>query len=81
MTLEQQFEQAKALHKYVILKAKLMDYYRTIEATTVTIPYFLNNSSPEELADRDLQYLLRNDKEKYHRLYEKAWYEIADKLQ
>lgn len=81
-TLEQEFEEYKALHKYSILKARIMQYYADLEGTGVNIPDFLRDDTPEKLADRDLQELLSTCSgiEKFNKLYEMAWQEIAESL-
>lgn len=76
ITLEQEFEQFKALHKYAVLKAKIMKYYSDLEVNAVDIPYFLKET-PEQKADKDLSYLLLFHKDKFNELYEEVWKEVA----
>lgn len=81
--LEQEFEEYKAAHKYSILKAKIMNYYADLQDTGINIPDFLREDTPEKLADRDLQELLSTCSgiEKFNKLYEMAWQEIAPCLE
>lgn len=81
MNLEQEFEQFKALHKYAILKAKIMDYYRTIRQGEVNIPEFMDEFAPERLADIELRRLVLNDMDKFNSLYETAYKELAEILE
>lgn len=82
MTLEAEFEQYKALHKYVILKAKIMQYYKDLEADSINIPCFMRDDSPSKRADKDIRnlILLPDGGKKFNELYEKAYYELAEKL-
>ena len=77
MNLEREFEEFKALHKYAILKAKMMDYYNTIQQGEVNLPDFMRDDTPEKLADKELRNLVVNDINKFNSLYEKAYEEIA----
>ena len=81
ITLEQEFEKFKAIHKYSILKARIMNYYSDLQDTGVNIPYFLREDTPEKLAERDLKELLtkRGIKE-FDRLYELAYQEVSQYL-
>lgn len=81
--LEQEFEEFKALHKYAVLKGKLMKYYQDLEVNQVLVPDFQRQQeTPEALADRDLKCLiLRKDNlQEFNRLYEIAYQEIAEVL-
>ena len=82
-TLETEFEEFKALHKYSILFARIKKYYADLQGTGVTIPDFMRDDSPDALAKRDLRNLLtRDDKFKeFNRLYELAWEEVAPFLE
>lgn len=83
-TLEQEFEEYKALHKYAILKAKITQYYRDLESEQINIPDFQRiGQRPEDLADRDLKALiLRNDNlQEFNRLYELAYNDLSEVLQ
>ena len=77
MNLEREFEEFKALHKYAILKAKMMDYYNTIQQGEVNLPDFMRDDTPEKLADKELRNLVVTDINKFNSLYEKAYEEIA----
>ena len=83
LTLEEEFEQYKAVHKYSVLKAKIMDYYATLEQGQVNLPDFLRDDTPEKLANRDLKELmsLNDGGVKFNSLYENAWNEIAEVLE
>ena len=83
LTLEEEFEQYKAVHKYSVLKAKIMDYYTTLDQGQINLPDFLRDDTPEKLADRDLKELmsLKDGGVKFNRLYENAWNEIAEVLE
>lgn len=87
MTLEKEFEEYKALHKYSILKAKMMRYFETIEQSEIDIPEFQKDEHDknriEFLANRELNALvLRDDNlQKFNSLYEKAWAELAPLLE
>lgn len=81
--LEAEFEEYKALHKFAILKCKIMQYYKDIEEGQVLVPDFQRqHETPEALADRDLRCLvLRKDNlQEFNRLYEKAYKELAEVL-
>lgn len=78
--LEKEFEGAKALHKYSILKARIMNYYATLQQCDVNMPDFMRDDTPEKLADRDLKNLVLNDINKFNMLYELAYKEIAPLL-
>ena len=78
--LENEFEQFKTLHKYAILKAKIMDYYETLQQGQINLPDFMRDDTPEKLADRDLKNLVLNDINKFNDLYEQAYIELAPML-
>ena len=83
LTLENEFEQHKAAHKYAILKARIIQYYKDLEAGQVLVPDFQRiGQRPEDLADRDLKELiLRPDGlKKFNELYEHAYQDIAEVL-
>lgn len=80
MSLEREFEEYKALHKYAIMKAMMMRYFRTIQQGEVNMPDFMRDDSPERLADRELKKLVVNDINKFNSLYEKAYEAIAPLL-
>ena len=78
--LEREFEEFKSLHKYAILKARIMNYYETLQQGEVNMPDFMRDDTPEKLADRDLKNLVLNDINKFNDLYEQAYTEIAPLL-
>lgn len=80
VTLEEEFEQFKALHKFSILKAMMIRYYETIQQGQVNLPDFMRDDTPEKLADKDLKDLVLNDINKFNSLYEKAYTELAPLL-
>lgn len=45
ITLEREFEEFKALHKYAILKVRIMQYYKDLEADSVNVPDFMRSNS------------------------------------
>lgn len=81
ITLEEEFKKEVAAHKCRVLKAKLIEYHRTIDGVSdgVNIPYFMDYYSPESKANRDiLMLVLLNDGLKeYDRLYELAYQDFA----
>ena len=81
LSLEDECMQRIALHKYAILKAKIMDYYRTIRQGEVNIPEFMDDFAPERLADIELRKLVLSDMDKFNRLYEVAYEELAEILE
>lgn len=78
--LAREFEQFKALHKYCVLKAKLMKDYIDLENQGIDIPYFLKQETPEQKADKEIAKMLMFNKEKFNSLYEDAWNNIAEKM-
>ena len=73
----------KAIHKYKVLKVKIMKYYQDLQDTnTVNIPDFLRDDSPEKLADRELRRLVMNPDGlgEFNRLYELAYKDVAEKV-
>ena len=79
-TLEKELEQAIAKHKYAVVKAKMIDYYTTLEMGQVNLPNFLRKDTPEKKADKDLKDILysENGIKKFNELYEIAWKSIAE---
>lgn len=78
-----EFEEYKALHKYAILKAKMVKYYQDLEANSPTIPDFMRQGqTPESLADGDIRNIIciPDNLEKFNSLYEKAYQELAEVL-
>lgn len=83
LTLEQEFEQYKAVHKYAVLKCKIIRYYKDLEADKVTVPDFQRiGERPEDLADRDLRLMLSSPDglKEFNRLYEMAYQDLAEVL-
>lgn len=83
MTLENEFEYFKALHKYAILYAKVYAYYRDLEKNKTQIPDFMRiGQRPEDLTNRDLKNLLctPDGLKKFDELYELAYKELAEVL-
>lgn len=83
-SLLDEFEQYKALHKYAILKAKAVQYYKDLEENSPTIPDFMRQGqTPEDLADAQLRNLLciPDGLETFNRLYESAYNELAEVLE
>ena len=72
-----------ALHKYSILKARIMKYYQDLEGTgCINIPDFLRDDSPEKLADRELKRLVMNPNglNEFNRLYELTYKDVVEKV-
>lgn len=83
ITIETEFEKFKALHKYVILKAKIMQYFSDLEADLPQIPDFMRcGQTPEDKANIELKRLLMlpDGGRLFNQLYEVAWEEMADIL-
>lgn len=80
MTLEREFAEYKALHKYAIMKIMLMRYFQTVQQGGVNIPDFMRDDTPARLADREIKKLVINDINKFNDLYEKAYEELAPLL-
>ena len=81
VTLESEFLQYKMLHMVSILKAKMIDYYRTLEQNKVLIPDFMRQDTPEKLADKEVKNLFYNDLNKFLSLYERAYQELAERAE
>lgn len=79
MILEKEFEQYKALHKYCILKARIMQYYKDLEEGQINLPDFMRET-PEQKADKDLTKLIMFSPNKFNELYEQAWNDIAERM-
>ena len=79
MTLEEEFEERKAIHKYAVLKAELLNYYISLNNAGATIPSFLQKQTPEDKANEYLADLaLKNDNFKtFNEKYELAWQKVA----
>jgi hypothetical protein len=79
LTLEQEFETFKAIHKYAVVKAKAMKYYSDLRQDQINLPDFMDENSPEELADRDIRnFLTHNSIQAFNNVYEKAWLDIRN---
>ena len=79
LSLEAEFEIYKLIHKTAILQAKLTAYYKTIQESGVTIPFFMLES-PEKKAEKEVQNLLCENSQAFEQLYERAWNEYAECL-
>ena len=82
ITLEQEFENRKAQHKFNILKIMLMDYYVTKEQTEPDIPEFMKDEYDKKRIEllavgaiKDLA--CQCDSVKFNSLYERAWQKLA----
>lgn len=83
VTLEREFEEFKALHKYAIVKCKAVQYFRDIEDGMPTIPDFMRKGqTPEDLADKFMRQLLclPDGGKTFNKLYETAYEELAEVL-
>ena len=79
LTMEQAFTARKLAHIYAILKFKMMEYYATIEMGKVNLPDFLRDDTPEKKAEKEIDWLLHNDKKRFYELYEQAYVELRDR--
>lgn len=77
MKLEEEFSQFVAVHKLSILRAKILNYFITLEQKEVNLPDFMRDDTPEQKTDRILKNLIMTDINKFNSLYEKAWSELA----
>lgn len=83
ITLEREFEEFKALHKYTMVKAKLVQFYMDLEADKPQLPDFMRiGQRPEDLADQDLRRLItsENGLQKFNKLYDEAYETLAEIL-
>ena len=84
VTLESEFERAKAQHKHYILKFMIMDYfYGLLHSGELEIPeHFTEDKYIALLAEKHIKDLvLQGDNlKRFNRLYEKAYNELAPKL-
>lgn len=78
--LEAEFEQFKAVHKYATLKARLIKYYTDLQDGKVNLPDFMRDDTPEKLADAEIRRILcmPDGLERFDRLYNTCWEEIAE---
>ena len=79
--LENEFEQYKALHKYSVLTARIMQYYCDMDSNNL-IPEFIRREQYLARAKKDVKKILAEDKTgtKFNSLYEKAWEDIKDSM-
>ena len=78
LTLEKSFEFYKLQHMYDILFIRIVNYYRDLQNTGVTLPDCMIQEKPEDLAKKEIDDILANsDKEEFYNLYEKAYQELA----
>ena len=75
--LEKEFNARKLAHVFTILKAKLIDYYQTLEQTEVNFMDFLRDDTPEKKAQQMVEYLYNNCRKDFWQLYEVAYNELA----
>jgi hypothetical protein len=83
ITLEQEFENFKALHKYAIMKVKLVRYFQDLEEGTIQLPDFLRpNDTPEKKADKAIRELVSapDGGKRFNELYEQAYQELSEVL-
>lgn len=83
MSLEREFEEYKAVHKYSVLYAKIYQYYKDLERDKVLVPDFMRvGQRPEDLAQKALINLVcRPDGlKKFNELYEQAYQDLAEVL-
>ena len=78
-SLEDEFKIYADIHKTAILQAKMTTYYRAIQESGITIPFFMLES-PEKRAEREVQELFDKDKDAFNALYEQAWAQYAECL-
>ena len=82
-TLEREFEDFKAIHKYAIMKVKLVRYFQDLEDGTIQLPNFLRqHDTPEAKADRAIRELVTapDGGRRFNELYEQAYPELAEVL-
>ena len=75
LTLEQEFEKYKALHKWSVLYSVMKKFYADLNNTGVTIPEFMQAKTPDELALADMQALLSlpDGGKTFNQAYNDAW--------
>lgn len=81
VTLEREFEEFKAMHKFSIVKASLISYYKTIQESGIKIPEFMQ-TSPEKMADVEIAKLLdiKDGGRIFNRFYECCWHNVKEYL-
>lgn len=76
-TLENEFKRYKAMHKYKVLKAKMIRYYIDLKTSKgeVNLPPFIIREQAEEQAEKDLREMLiqPDGLNRFNSLYEIAW--------
>lgn len=74
-TLEQEFAEYVAMHKFTILFTMVKKYYLSLEAAGTPI-----DDAPDKLAQRELARLvmLPDNLATFNRLYELAWEELKE---
>jgi DNA-binding protein H-NS len=75
ITLEEEFEKAKAKHKLRVLENKLTKYFEVIEHDEINLSgiYY---KSPKQRAKEEAKKLAVYDINKFNSLYEKAYAEM-----
>lgn len=77
LTLEREFEFWKLNHMHDVLFVRMVQYYRDLQSTGVTLPEFMVES-PDVLERREMNNILaNNDRTYFYNLYEKAYQELA----
>ena len=78
LTLEKEFEFWKLSHMHDVLFVRMVQYYRDLQTTGVTLPEFMIDP-PDVLATREMNNILaNNDRTHFYNLYEKAYQELAE---
>ncbi len=84
MSLEQEFEEFKAIHKYSILKAVMMKYYSDLEEMReeTNMPDFMREDTPEKLAEKSIKTLILGEDgiNRFNYFYDLAWNKVAECL-
>lgn len=62
LSLEAEFEIYKLIHKTAILQAKLTAYYKTIQESGVTIPFFMLESPEKKQKKKYKTYYVKTQK-------------------
>lgn len=77
LTLEKEFEFYKLSSMYDVLFVRMVQYYRDLQSTGITLPEFMVEA-PDVLAKREMNNILaNNDRTHFYNLYEKAYQELA----
>lgn len=85
LELEKEFEARKAMHKYAILAARMMKYFRDLDTTNPILEFVSEEDKEreyEEKAVKEIKKILAlGDKGvTFNRFYEIAWKECANFL-